>query len=213
MTGRMMNEVLGKISFWIMFVGFNFGFFPMHNLGLMGMPRRIATYQRGLGFSSLNLLVTLGAFVLGIGILISIINLLVSLRSGRIAGRNPWNSDGLEWETESPPKPYATVHIPMVVSRHPLWDDFEEEADPDNLRVLDQGRMTPTSTWLDGEPIGIATIPSDTLAPLLLALVMFFFFLALVIQWIWVALGALIAIFLISCFWMWPRARAAKEVA
>jgi hypothetical protein len=94
-----------------------------------------------------------------------------------------------------------------------LWDDFEEEADPDNVRVLDQGRLTPTTTWLDAEPIGIATIPSDTLAPLTLALVMFAFFVALLIQWVWVAMAALSVMFLIGCFWMWPRARADKEIA
>lgn len=101
----------------------------------------------------------------------------------------------------------------MVISRHPLWDDFEEEADPDSLRVLAHGRLTPTTTWLDGEPIGIATIPADTLAPLMLASVMFLFFLAVLIQWIWVALGATVVTFLIGCYWMWPRARADKEVA
>lgn len=213
MTGRMMNESLGKLSFWVMFVGFNIGFFPMHNLGLMGMPRRIATYQQGLGFDGLNMVVTVGAFIFGVGILISIINLLHTLKHGALAGRNPWNSDGLEWETDSPPRPYATAHIPVVLSRHPLWDDFDEEYDPENLRVLDQGRLTPTATWLDAEPIGIATIPSDTLAPLMLALVMFGFFAALVIQWVWVALAAAGLMFLIGCYWMWPRAIADKEVA
>ena len=100
-----------------------------------------------------------------------------------------------------------------MITRHPLWDDFEEAYDPDDLRILDRGRLTPTTTWLDAEPIGIATIPSDTLIPLLLALVMFAFFLALVIQWVWVALGAIIAMFLTGCYWMWPRTRADKEIA
>jgi cytochrome c oxidase subunit 1/cytochrome c oxidase subunit I+III len=213
MTGRMMSETLGKWSFWVMFIGFNLGFFPMHNLGLMGMPRRVFTYQRGLGFDSLNMLVTVGAFILGVGILISIINLLVSLRSGALAGKNPWNSDGLEWETASPPEPYGTVHIPVVVSRHPLWDDFEEEQDPDDVRILDQGRLTPTTTWLDAQPIGIATIPSDALAPLMLAVALFAFFIFMVIQWIWVALASLMVTFFIGCYWMWPRPLADKEVA
>jgi cytochrome c oxidase subunit 1/cytochrome c oxidase subunit I+III len=213
MTGRMMNEKLGKLSFWVMFIGFNLAFFPMHNLGMMGMPRRIFTYQRGLGFDTLNMMVTIGAFIFGVGILISIVNLLVSLKSGSVAGKNPWNSDGLEWDTKSPPESYATAHIPVVISRHPLWDDFEEAADPDNLRILDQGRLTPTTTWLDAQPLGIATIPSDSLAPLMLAVALFAFFLALVIQWIWVALAAISVTFVIGCFWMWPRAVADKEVA
>ena len=210
MTGRMMNETLGKWSFWVMFLGFNAGFFPMHNLGLMGMPRRVFTYQQGLGFDGLNLLVTIGAFVFGIGILLSIINLLISLRTGAVAGRNPWNSDGLEWETDSPPKPYAVVHIPLVASRHPLWDDFDEEADPDFERTLDTGRLTPMTTWLDAEPDGIATIPEDSLAPILMSLALLFFFVTFAFQMVWTALVLLIATFLIGCFWMWPRTE--KEV-
>src|SRR5579862_6771028 len=124
MTGRLMDETLGKWSFWVMFIGFNVGFFPMHILGLLGMPRRIYTYESGLGFDGLNITVTIGAFVLGVGILLSILNFFNSVRSGKVAGCNPWNSDGLEWETNSPPESYAVAHIPVVVTRHPLWDDF-----------------------------------------------------------------------------------------
>jgi cytochrome c oxidase subunit 1/cytochrome c oxidase subunit I+III len=210
MTGRMMNEKLGKWSFWIMFIGFNVGFFPMHNLGLMGMPRRIATYAPGLNFGPLNMLVTVGAFVFGIGILLSIINLFVSLRTGAPAGRNPWNADTLEWSTDSPPKPYGSAHIPMVASRHPLWDDFEEEEDADNDRVLDWGRLTPTTSWLDAVPTGIATIPEDSIVPLWASLTLFGFFLAFTFQMVWTALGFLIATFFLACFWMWPRTE--KEV-
>ena len=205
MTGRMMNEKLGRLSFWVMFIGFNLGFFPMHNLGLLGMPRRIYTYQNGLGFGSLNMLVTIGAFILGIGMLISIVNLIQSLRIGRLAGRNPWNSDGMEWEMESPPPPYGSAHTSVVTTRHPLWDDFEESEDPDCVRTLDFGRLTPTTTWLDSEPQAIATIPEDSLAPLALAIVMFIFFITFTFQLIWIALACLIALFLIGCYWMWPR--------
>jgi hypothetical protein len=207
----MMSERLGKWSFWIMFLGFNAGFFPMHNLGLMGMPRRIYTYQQGLGFDGLNMLVTVGAFILGIGILLSLVNLIDSLRNGRLAGPNPWNSDGLEWSSDSPPAPYGSAHILVVVSRHPLWDDFDEEEDPDNDRVLDWGRLTPTTSCLDSEPLGIATIPEDSLAPLLMSLALLGFFLTFVFQMVWAALGFVVATFLLGCFWMWPRTE--KEIA
>ena len=211
MTGRMMSERLGKWSFWVMFAGFNVGFFPMHALGMMGMPRRIYTYQQGLGFDGLNTVVTIGAFILGIGILLSIINLFWSLRYGTLAGPNPWNSDGLEWSTDSPPAPYGSAHIPLIASRHPLWDDFEEEDDPDNDRTLDAGRLTPVTTWLDAAPIGIATIPEDSLAPLWMSIVLFVFFICFVLQMVWVGLCLLLATFLIGCFWMWPRTE--KEIA
>lgn len=211
MTGRMMSEKLGKISFWVMFLGFNVGFFPMHILGLMGMPRRIYTYAAGLGFDSWNMVVTLGAFVLGVGVLLSIINLLISLRSGPIAGRNPWNSDGLEWDIDSPPKPYGVVHIPLVASRHPLWDEFKEDEDPDNDRVLDAGRLTPSTTALDAVPIAISTIPEDSLTPLLSSLTLFVSFLFLVFQMVWPALVLLGITALIFAVWMLPRTE--KEVA
>jgi len=205
MTGRLLDERLGKWSFWVMFVGFNIGFFPMHILGLLGMPRRIYSYRPGLGFDSWNMVVTIGAFALGIGILISIINLLVSLRSGVLAGRNPWNSDGLEWSSESPPAPYGSVHIPLVASRNPLWDDFDEEDDPDNDRVLDWGRLTPVTTALDANPIGLATIPGDSLLPLIMSIALFAFFATMVFQMVFTALTMLLITFAIGCVWMWPR--------
>lgn len=210
MTGRMMSERLGKISFWVMFIGFNVGFFPMHILGLMGMPRRIYTYHSGLGFDTWNMVVTLGAFVLGIGVLISIINLFISLRRGAIAGPDPWNADGLEWSTDSPPKSFGSLHIPLVASRHPLWDDFEEEEDPDNDRVLDSGRLTPSTTTLDAVPIAIATIPEDSLTPLLSSLTLFGFFTFMVFQMVWAALAMVAATALIFAVWMWPRTE--KEI-
>jgi hypothetical protein len=101
------------------------------------------------------------------------------------------------------------VHIPLVASRHPLWDDFEDE-DPEFDRVLDGGRLTPTTTWLDAEPDGIATIPEDSLAPLLMSIALFFLFATLAFQMVWTALILLLITFVIGCFWMWPRTE--KEV-
>jgi cytochrome c oxidase subunit I len=205
MTGRMMNEKVGKISFWIMFIGFNVGFFPMHILGLMGMVRRIYTYPAGLGWGGWNMTETVGAFVLGIGILISFINFLVSVRHGALAGPNPWNADTLEWATDSPPKPYAFLHFPLVSSRHPMWDDYPKFEDPENDRVLDRGRLTPMSTWLDAEPTGIATIPEDSLMPLLMSLVLFGFFMAFIVRSDWSLLGTAVLTLIIGFVWMWPK--------
>ena len=92
------------------------------------------------------------------------------MRTGALAGKNPWNSDGLEWETDSPPKPYATAHIPTVISRHPLWDDHDEEADPNDDRLLDEARLTLTTSWLDARPLSVATMPGDSFLPLLFSL-------------------------------------------
>jgi cytochrome c oxidase subunit 1/cytochrome c oxidase subunit I+III len=90
MTGRMMNERLGKIGFWFTFIGFNAAFFPMHITGLLGMPRRVYTYPTDLGLNDLNLLITIGAFVLGIGLLLFFVNVVISCRSGPAAAKDPW---------------------------------------------------------------------------------------------------------------------------
>ncbi|HZT17857.1 MAG TPA: cytochrome c oxidase subunit I, partial [Dongiaceae bacterium] len=121
-TGRMLNETLGRLNFWLVFIGFNVAFFPMHLAGLFGMPRRIYTYPRGLGWDSLNLVETIGAFILAAGILVLLVNVARSLRRGAIAGPNPWDAPTLEWAVPSPPPPYNFVVIPSVASRHPLWE-------------------------------------------------------------------------------------------
>jgi cytochrome c oxidase subunit 1/cytochrome c oxidase subunit I+III len=200
----MMSERLGKLSFWVMFIGFNLAFFPMHLTGIAGMPRRIYTYPPGLGWDGLNSLSTVGAFILGVGILISIVNFFLSL-NGPLAGRNPWNADTLEWELPSPPPSYGTVHIPTVRTRHPLWDDYDEEYDPGNRRVWDQGRLTVSTTLLDAEPVALAKMPEDTLTPLYVTLALAVFFSGIVARNLWVALAGAIAGLVVMAFWMWPE--------
>src|SRR5215208_2731725 len=106
MTGRMMNETIGKVQFVLMFIGFNMTFFPMHELGLAGMPRRIADYSSTAGWNDLNLLATIGGFVIGASMLVFLWNIFLSLRSGPIAGDDPWEGNTLEWATSSPPPAY-----------------------------------------------------------------------------------------------------------
>src|ERR1700710_2703605 len=101
MTGRLLNESVGKLSFWLMFIGFNATFFVQHALGLSGMPRRVFTYQPGLGWSTYNLISTIGSYILGVGVLLTIINIYRSLTKGQIAGPDPWKGNTLEWFTTS----------------------------------------------------------------------------------------------------------------
>ena len=122
MTGRMLDEKLGKISFWIMFIGFNATFFVQHALGLSGMPRRVYTYAPNLGWSTYNLISTIGSFVLGLGILITIINVAINFKKGKVAGPDPWKGNTLEWFVQSPPPVNNFDVVPRVRSVEPMRD-------------------------------------------------------------------------------------------
>ena len=121
LTGRMMGEGLGKWNFWLTFIGMNLTFFPMHFVGLNGMPRRIYTYGEEFGWGLLNSLSSLGYVVLFIGMLLLVINIIQSLRNGRVAGHDPWDAPTLEWSISSPPPVYNFAEIPRVEGRDPYW--------------------------------------------------------------------------------------------
>ncbi len=121
LTGRMMGEGLGKWNFWLTFIGMNLTFFPMHYAGLNGMPRRIYTYSEEFGWGLLNSLASLGYVVLFIGMLLLVINIIQSLRNGRVAGHDPWDAPTLEWSISSPPPVYNFAEIPRVEGRDPYW--------------------------------------------------------------------------------------------
>jgi len=125
-TGRMLDRSLAIWSFWIIFAGFNLTFFPMHAMGLSGMPRRISHYPNNPEWEPMNQIATLGSFVLTIGILLVLWNCLRSLRFGRVAGNNPWGANSLEWYTTSPPPPHNFDDLPPIRSERPLWDLREE---------------------------------------------------------------------------------------
>ncbi len=128
MSGRMLNETLGKVQFLIMFIGFNLTFFPMHQLGLAGMPRRIADYSSTAGWNDLNLVATVGSILIGVAMIPFLVNVMISLRSGKVAGDNPWDANTLEWATTSPPPPYNFDHLPDIRSERPVFDSRHPEA-------------------------------------------------------------------------------------
>ena len=209
MTGRMLNEQLGKWNFWVMFIGFNVCFLPMHTLGLLGMPRRIYTYSQNMGWNVQNLIVSLGSVLFALGVLLFLVNVGVSLRRGRRAGANPWDAGTLEWSVASPPPAYNFAVVPLVASRHPLWEDKlgvgpQRSSLAEGL-LLDHGRETVGTSALDGEPNLILEMPGDSLAPLTLTVGLALAFTGAVLrQWWLVGLGgAVMIVALID--WFWPR--------
>ncbi len=173
-TGRMLDERLGKWGFWIMFIGFNLGFLPMHLAGLLGMPRRIYTYSGAMGWNTVNLVTSIGSFVFAVGVAVFAWNVAASLRRGAKAPADPWHAPTLEWSVPSPPPPYNFVVIPRIASRHPLWEEHLDEgmgrSQLSRGMLLDQGREILGTTPMDATPDTIFKMPGESLAPLFTAL-------------------------------------------
>jgi cytochrome c oxidase subunit I len=165
MTGRLLSEKLGKWQFWIMLIGFNMTFFPMHILGMDGMPRRIYTYVNNPGWAFLNSFETLGAFIIAISMLIFIWNVFKSLRSGEAAGEDPWDGSTLEWATSSPPPAYDFAKIPAVTSLRPLWD---QKHPPKNSHNVIPNTGGPAETK-NNEPAEVIHLPGRSHNPILIA--------------------------------------------
>jgi cytochrome c oxidase subunit I+III len=172
-TGRMYHERVGQASFWLTFAGTLVTFFPMHIVGLLGMPRRNYTYPPDLGWTGLNLVETLGSYVLAGGLLLMTANLAVSLRRGPASGDDPWGGDTLEWATTSPPPPYNFAVIPTVSSPYAMWDREDRERDRERLArgemTLESGHETPATTTVDADLDEVLRMPSDSPWPILLA--------------------------------------------
>ncbi|WP_027575109.1 cytochrome c oxidase subunit I [Bradyrhizobium sp. WSM1743] len=202
LTGRTMSETLGQWSFWLVFVGFNATFFPMHILGLEGMPRRIYTYQPDLPWHGLNLFVSFSAVILTAGFLLFFVNAIRSARFGEIAPDNPWDAPTLEWATTSPPPSYNFAMIPIVGSLRPLWDDRDTLPIADGLRT--DRRELIVTTLATAEPQAREASPQNSIWPLWAAI-------ATTIMLIWsifspwaVVWGSIpVAFALIG--WFWPK--------
>jgi len=138
-SGRLLSERWGKLHFWLTVIGFNLTFFVQHILGLMGMPRRVFTYPNLPGWGWMNMLSTVGAFVLGLSVLVLLWNIWITLRRGEPAGDNPWNAWTLEWATTSPPPEHNFDQVPPVNGRRPLWD----LAHPENPDAAPGARPSP----------------------------------------------------------------------
>src|SRR5690348_13879152 len=152
MFGRMLSETLGKVHFWLMLIGFNLTFFPMHFVGLLGMPRRVYTYPAGLGFEIYNQVETAGALLLGVAFLVFIWNVIRTSRGPANAPADPWNGATLEWAIPSPPQEFNFPEIPVVHSRDPLWETKRERGGqlPEPPRVSGAGIHMPNPSYWPG---------------------------------------------------------------
>jgi len=198
-TGRMYHERWGQASFWLSFAGMNLTFFPMHIVGLLGMPRRDYTYPGGMGWTGWNMIETIGAYLLAAGLLAVVVNPAVSLFRGEPAGNDPFGGETLEWSTTSPPPAYNYAVIPTVTSAYPMWDPEDRQTDRENLsrgrRVLEKGHETPGSTAVDAEWDEVLDMPSNSPWPPILAIALAGVF-AFILLKLWIVSG----IFLLAAF-------------
>ncbi len=193
-TGRMYHEGAGKLSFWLTFIGTWLTFFPMHILGIDGMPRRIFTYPAYAGWTTLNELESVGSYLLAAGLLLVVANLVTSLIRGEPAGNNPWRGETLEWATTSPPPAYNYAVIPTVTSAYPMWDEEDRERDSARLDrgegVLAQGHETPASTVQDADLDEVLAMPPYSIWPPLVGVIVVVVFLMLLVHHYLIAAGA-----------------------
>jgi cytochrome c oxidase subunit I len=202
LTGRMLDERAGRLSCALVFAGFHLTFFPMHQLGLDGMPRRIFTYDEASGWGPLNLVATIGAMVLGAGFLVTLGNALWARRRGAIAGADPWLADGTEWRTASPPPVYNFAFLPTVRDRYPAWTSPPDQPVVHGVRT-DRPELLVTGA-VDAEPDHRTELPGPTLAPLAAALATGATFIGSIFTpWAVPVGGALVTAALVA--WFWPR--------
>jgi cytochrome c oxidase subunit 1/cytochrome c oxidase subunit I+III len=208
-TGVLMNERAGVWSFWLMFAGFNLAFFPQHILGLLGMPRRVYTYEAGLGWEAHNLASTIGAFVLAAGVLVTLVNYIASRRGGTPAGNDPWGGETLEWATTSPPPEYNFETIPTVRSKEPMWDqpDLRDGAQPPDRGgyPLEEGHQTLSTSLLDGTPQAVVHMPHASPWPFALTVAMTVLAYGILLEVTEVAVLGALGTALAILGWFWPR--------
>jgi cytochrome c oxidase subunit I len=172
-TGRLYHERWAQASFWLTFVGTFVTFFPMHIVGLLGMTRRVYTYEAGLGWDGYNLVETIGAYLMAVGIVAIFANLLWSAFRGPAAGPDPFFGGTLEWTIPSPPPPYNFAVIPTVSSPYPNWDRADRMEDDRRLArgqlSLPAGHETPATTVREGRPDEVLEMPAESAFPILLA--------------------------------------------
>jgi cytochrome c oxidase subunit 1/cytochrome c oxidase subunit I+III len=199
MFGRMLDERVGKLSFWLMFIGFNVAFFPMHLSGMLGMTRRVYTYASSPALNAANLISTIGAYLFAVGIVVTLWNVVRSRTAGEVAGPNPWGAGTLEWLAESPPEDYNFASMPVVSGRDPLWTNAVSPGP-----AFDAARLTPRTSTLDADLETAIELPHENYWAVATSITLLVAFGALLARWYWVFGLAVAATLLGSARWMWP---------
>ncbi len=193
-TGKLLDERLGKVHFWLMMLGFNVTFFPQHYLGLIGMPRRIYTYAGDLGWNFWNLVSTIGAFMIAVSFLVFIANVIKTARAGKVASADPWDGRTLEWAIPSPPPIYNFARVPQVQDRDDFW--LQKHGDGHG------GAPRPKPAPVTAAEIAAIHMPPSSFWPILLALAMAMMISGLLISMYQVIVGGLLTLFLMYRFAM-----------
>jgi cytochrome c oxidase subunit I+III len=207
-TDKRLSDARGRAAFWLMFVGFNVTFVPMHLTGLRGMPRRVFTYPAGIGFDTLNVISTVGALVLAVGFAIVLWDVVQSARKAPMSERNPWRAGTLEWLAEVPSEPWGVRSIPEIDSRYPLWDQ------PNFVRDVDEGRFflpdaeegkreTLVTSVIDAKPVQCLRVPGPTFLTIIAAVFTggVFIFSTYAAWWLALGSGALAVVTILA--WLW----------
>jgi cytochrome c oxidase subunit I+III len=207
-TGKLLSDKLGKIAFWLAFIGFNIAFLPMHWTGLRGMPRRVFTYPAGIGLDGLNLVSTIGAFVLAAGLAVVLWDIVRPKKKQPYAKRNPWDAGTIEWVQEMPGLPWGIRSIPEIDSRYPLWDQSNFMRDIDEGRFYlpdaEEGRReTIISSVIDAEAQQCQRLPGSSFITLWAALTTGGFFIFGTFHWWSPAIISLALALVVIVYWLW----------
>jgi cytochrome c oxidase subunit I+III len=215
-TGKLLSDRIGRVAFWLAFIGFNLTFMPMHVSGLRGMPRRVFTYSAESGLGWLNALSTIGAFILATGMMIVLWDILRTRRREGFAAQNPWKAGTLEWLQEMPMKTWGIRSIPEIDSRYPLWEQ------PNLIQDVNEGRFylpdaeelkreTLVTSVIDAVPQQCLRLPKSSFVPMLAALAIGGFFVFGTFHWWWMALASLFLGTAVIVYWLWTGTGIAPE--
>jgi cytochrome c oxidase subunit I+III len=218
--GRMLSDRLGTISFWLVFLGFNATFFPMHIMGFLGLPRRVYTYPKFLELDAYNLVATGGAFLSGLGVLAIIANMVRSRWTGPPAGDNPWRADSLEWSVTSPPPGWTFLALPIVEGRHPLWMAAPETAGAEESSASALSLRARPADWRgtlltdasEARPQAIQYLPGLTYLPLAVAVTTTLAAVGVLSRSYILATVSVLATGVLIFAWLRPRLRVSRQL-